>query len=333
MKTGKIPLLKYPLLVAAFFCGILNCQAKSYNLNQSVKKDDFKIVGYLFSHGDLDTASARLDFSKITHLNIAFINPDSLGQFKAPLGLAAAVRRAHSNNVKVLMSIAGGSPPAYLKNMLVTGKREALVKGLVEFAEKSDLDGIDVDLEGDFIDQNYDAFVSELSGKLKPAGKLLTAAVATWSGDRISDQTLALYDIINIMSYDQTGPWNKTKAGPHSTYEAALADFDYWNVTRRIPSAVLCLGLPFYGYGFGPDIPESYDFNSIVRLFPGSEFNDLVDIPGKGTIYYNGLSTIQKKVKFALDKNAGGVMIWHLAGDAQKEKSLLLTIHAIKNKR
>lgn len=333
MKTKKLHLLIYPLLVVAFFCSILNYQANADDLDQPFQKANFKIVGYLFSHGDLDSASARLDFSKITHLNIAFINPDSLGRFKAPQGLAAVVKRAHSKNVKVLMSLAGGSPPAYLKDMLVAGKREALVKGLVEFAEKFKLDGIDVDLEGDFIDQNYDAFVAELSGKLKPAGKLLTAAVATWSGDRISDQTLTLYDIINIMSYDQTGPWNKTKAGPHSTYEAALADFDYWNVTRKIPSEVLCLGLPFYGYGFGPDIPESYDFNSIVRLFPGSEQNDLVDLPGKGTIYYNGLSTIQKKVKFALDKKAGGVMIWHLNGDAQKEKSLLLTIHAVKNKR
>lgn len=323
----------YPLLVVAFCCGSLSSQAKADDLRLPLKKQEFKIVGYLFSHGDLDTASARLDFSKITHLNIAFINPDSTGQFKAPLGLAAVVKRAHSKNVKVLMSIAGGSPPAYLKEMLVPGKRAALVTGLVEFAENFKLDGIDVDLEGDFIDGNYDAFVAELSGRLKPAGKLLTAAVATWSGDRISDQTLALYDIINIMSYDQTGPWNKTKAGPHSTYEAALADFDYWNLTRKIPAQVLCLGLPFYGYGFGPDIPESYDFNSIVRLFPGSELNDLVDIPGKGTVYYNGLATIKKKVQFALDKKAGGVMIWHLNGDAQKDKSLLLAIHAIKDKK
>jgi chitinase len=330
MKTRSILFYIIPLLVVAFCSSHLNCEAKTDDPELPRQKKEFKIVGYLFSHGDLDSASAQLDFSKITHLNVAFINPDSSGQFKTPQGLSTVVKRAHKKNVKVLMSIGGGSPPAYLKEMLVPEKRALLVNGLVDFADKLKLDGIDVDLEGDFIDTNYDAFVAELSGKLKPSGKLLTAAVATWSGDRISDQTLALYDIINIMSYDQTGPWNKAKAGPHSTYEAALTDFDYWNVTRKIPSKVLCLGLPFYGYGFGPDIVESLDYKSIVSLYPGSEVNDIVDLPGKGTIYYNGLPTIQKKLKFAVDKNAGGVMIWHLNGDAQKEKSLLLAIQAFK---
>jgi chitinase len=55
-------------------------------------------------------------------------------------------------------------------------------------------------------------------------------------------------------------------------------------------------------------------------------------LPGKGTFYYNGWPTIKKKLSYALQKKAGGVMIWQLLGDAGGEYSLLKAIHGdIKN--
>jgi chitinase len=296
------------------------------NYTQPVDNGKFKVIGYLFSHGDLDAASAGLDLTKITHLNIAFINPDSNGVFTSPKGLAATVKRAKSKKVKVLFSLAGGNPPVYLKSLLKDGKREELVKAIVAFIKANELDGIDVDLEGDFIDDNYEPFIVELAAVLQPHQKLLTSAVASWTGNKISDKALTLFSFINVMAYDHTGPWNTAKPGQHSSFEDAKSDFDYWNITRAIPASKLTLGLPFYGYGFGPAIQSDMTYGDIVKTYPGAALTDTVSVAGKGTIYYNGIPTITQKLNYAKFKKAGGVMIWQLFGDAEGENSLLALI-------
>jgi len=297
-----------------------------------VTKSDFKVVGYLFANSDLLAVSARLDFSQITHLNIAFINPDTSGVFAPVTGLKELVKKAHEQGVKVLSAFGGGGPPQHLKELVKPANKKVLVDGLMGLVSTYDLDGIDVDLEGDFITADYEAFVVDLSAALKAKSKLMTAAVATWNSAAYTNKAIVLFDLINIMSYDHTGPWRKNDPGPHSTYEAAEQDFVHWNVNRGIAADKLLLGLPFYGYGFGPDILESINFADLVTAYPGSEKVDVWGLPGKGTFYYNGLPTIKKKVAYAMDKKAAGVMIWQLLGDAKGDMSLLKAINEVAKK-
>ncbi|MET4082506.1 chitinase [Pedobacter sp. UYP30] len=294
------------------------------------KKPPFRVVGYVMSHGNLDTASSKVNFKQITHLNVAFLNPDSLGNLTAPIGLNSLIEKAHAENVKVLFSFGGGNPPVFLKKLLQSNNRELWVTNMLAFADEYRFDGIDVDLEGDFIDSNYDALINSLSSALKPNKKLLTAAVATWNGHTISDEALSLFDFINVMAYDHTGPWNKSNPGQHSSYKDAVADFDYWNTERGISADRLILGLPYYGYGFGASIPASLTYSDILARYPDAAKTDSVTIADQGTIYYNGVSTITKKVKFVVKKHGGGVMIWQLLGDAQGDNSLLTIINNIK---
>jgi chitinase len=291
------------------------------------KKKDFKVIGYLFARGDLLALSEQTDYSKITHLNIAFINPDSSGAFAAVPNLQILVKKAHDNGVKVISALGGGNPPAYLKDYLKPEKRKILIDGLMQLLKSNELDGVDVDLEGEFVNENYEAFVTELSARLQAEKKIMTAAVATWNSPAYSDKALALFDLINIMSYDHTGPWRKDQPGPHSTYAQALEDYSHWNTNRKIPSARLILGLPFYAYGFGTDIREDMNYGELVATYPGAEKLDQMELPGKGTFYYNGMPTIKKKVAYAIQNKMGGVMIWQLAGDAKGELSLLNVIH------
>lgn len=290
----------------------------------------FKVVGYMFAYGDLDVAAAKLDFDKITHLNVAFINPDETGKFTAPEGLVGVINRAHAKNVKVLFSLAGADAPAHLKELIKPVNMPNLVNNMADFVQLYNLDGIDVDLEGDFINQNYEAFIVALHAKLNPKNKLLTAAVATWNGNDISDKALALFDFINIMAYDHTGPWNKSIPGPHSSYEGAVKDYNYWFTNRKMLADKLVLGVPFYGHGFGNDIKDSYTYREIVATYPGAQLLDVFEVPQKGTIYYNGIPTIRRKVDFVNEKKAGGIMIWQLFGDADGEHSLLSVIHQTK---
>ena len=54
-------------------------------------------------------------------------------------------------------------------------------------------------------------------------------------------------------------------------------------------------------------------------------FKDTIQDKGK-TAYYNGIETIRKKTRLALQRG-GGVMIWDLAQDSNGDTSLLTAIH------
>ncbi len=326
MRIRTISLSAFILLFS--HCAIKVDAAASY---LSDKKQPFRIVGYVPIRGNLDSIIKKIDFKKLTHINVAFINPDSLGNMAGSVGLSNLIDKAHQENVKVLFSFGGGNPPAYLKELLKPGKRENWVANMLAFSDDFHFDGIDVDLEGDFIDGNYEDFITALSIGLVPKHKLLTAAVATWNGQTISDKALALFDFINVMAYDHTGPWNKNNPGQHSSYQHAVSDFDYWNSKRGVSADKLVLGLPYYGYGFGANIQDSFTYGDILTRYPEAGKADSVIVPDQGTIYYNGVSTITKKVKFVLKKQGGGVMIWQLLGDATGDNSLLTLINKIKN--
>jgi GH18 family chitinase len=227
--------------------------------------------------------------------------------------------------VKVLASIGGGSHNPYYAKLLSDSGRSFFIERLVKLSIDHKLDGIDIDLENDAIDSNYTPFVISLSLKLRLNNKLMTAAFATWNANLISDSALEKFDFINIMSYDETGPWRPERAGQHSPFSKAENDIRNWRETRHLPKEKINLGLPFYAYCFNTKYGASMSFESIVKTFPGSQVKDSIVPEGGGLIYYNGLPTIRKKTELAF-ANTGGVMIWQLLQDSPGEHSLLSAI-------
>ncbi|HEU5364472.1 MAG TPA: glycosyl hydrolase family 18 protein [Hanamia sp.] len=311
------------------------------SFSQKKNKPDnkaFKIVGYYFLNTALrDTVhadSSYLFLNKITHLNIAFINPDSSGNFRQNLAIDTLIKKAHQKKVKVLASIAGGGSHVYYHMLLRDNNQKLFVQNIVSLVKRYDLDGIDVDLEGTDIDSNYQSFVIELAKALKADKKIITAAIATAYKDELPDKALKQFDFINIMSYDQTGPWQPANPGDHSPYIMAEQDLDYWHNVRSIPKEKLVLGVPFYGYGFGSiDSPVvSMSYKQIVSLYPNRLLSDTLLLANNITMYFNNVATIQKKTRLALQK-AGGVMIWQLLGDAEGDLSLLNAIKEVVENR
>ncbi|WP_421943292.1 glycosyl hydrolase family 18 protein [Pedobacter sp.] len=291
-------------------------------------KAQFKVVGYIWSRSDMVKDIKKVDLEKITHLNIAFINPDTSGNFKAVPGLDSVIEIAHRKNVKVLMSCGGGSRQSYYAELLTRKHRKTLVKNFIAVLDKYDLDGIDVDLEGEDIDGNYEGFVADLRKPLTKRNKLLTSALAWWTRDRISDRALAQFDFINIMAYDKTGPWKPDLGGQHAPYSYAEEHLNYWQKERGLKKEAMNIGLPFYGYGFG-ELPvkdrsfRQISWTDVVKKYPERmNFDEIILPDNGGTIYYNGRQTIVDKTQLA-SKSAGGVMIWQLLYDTQDEHSLL----------
>lgn len=206
-----------------------------------------KVIGYIPAYKGLSAVANKTDFSKITHLNLSFLNPNSNGAITSggnPVCMEGGsaselhyvIQKAHENNVKVLVSLAGGVIPGCSGNwetLLLPANRQTLVNNLVQFVNDFNLDGIDVDLEGVILTNidnagNYTPFIQALSSALKPAGKLLTSATASYNGGMVPTSSLPYFDFVNIMSYDAIGPGWGTPGIEHSSYDQAVANINTW---------------------------------------------------------------------------------------------------------
>jgi chitinase len=297
-----------------------------FNLSMAQKK----VIAYIPNWIDLNSFSSTIQYSKLTHINIAFENPDANGYLSFNSGSNAIINAAHAQNVKVFVSLGGGaiSEGGAIRdnyfNLITPGNRTAFIQKIYDYVIAHNFDGVDVDLEGPAINGDYGGFVIALANKLHSGGKQITAALSEgYGGANVPVSTFAAYDWINIMAYDATGPWNPSNPGPHSPYSMAVNQFNYWT-GRGLPASKAIIGLPFYGYGFGAAANQGISFANIVAQYPGSENQDQVG----NTIYYNGIPTIKAKTTFAI-QNAGGVMIWELSQDATGSKSLLTAINQV----
>ena len=313
------------LLLIGLACSIP--EGKGQNIR---KVESFRVLGYLFVNEELEEEVNLIDWSSYTDINLAFVQPDAKGDFLENSGYEYLVEKAHLNNVRAFISIGGGAPPEYLEDLIQEGHRSYWVQQIVDLVNKYGFDGVDVDLENALINENYAPFVKELHQTLKASGKLMTAALASWNGNKISDEILGLYDYINIMSYDETGPWNLEIVGQHSPYEMAVDDIHYYHNIRAVPKSKLLLGLPFYGYGFGSGVPASLRYKHILEAYPEAYLQDSIVSNEGGVIYYNSPELIEKKTALAKELELAGVMVWHITADAEGPYSLL---KAINNER
>lgn len=289
-----------------------------------------RVVGYLPNSLDYE-----VQYDQITHLNLAFENPDSLGRLSFSPNNTAYIEGAHRKGKKVLVSIGGGgaSFDTDMQRRYTTlfddKNRGQFVSHVITYLSEHNFDGIDVDLEGPAINEHYDKFIADLHRELKPRGKMLTAALTHMNGaDKISDQSILLFDFINVMAYDATGPWRKDRPGPHASYDFAVESLAYWS-SRGLPKNKTVLGVPFYGYGFGNDFNEGMSFSKIINVYADAEKRDV----SGDSVYYNGIPTIRKKAELVRTEKLGGIMIWQLAQDTLGAKSLLNTIHQALNRK
>ena len=291
-----------------------------------------KVVAYVPNWINLESFAETIDYTKLTHINVAFENPtDASGSLSFNDKNAVLIAKAHASNVKVLVSIGGGSASSdktmqgrYF-DLLGESKRSAFAGKIAEYVSSHDFDGLDVDLEGPAINKDYGAFIDALASVLKPRGKLFTAALSKgYGGPQVPDSAIAQFDFVNIMAYDGAGYWNPMEPGQHSSFEFAESSVDYW-LKRGLAKSRAVLGVPFYGYGFGAAFKNrDYPYATIVADYPSAENLDQVG----DTIWYNGIPTIKRKAGYVASRGLGGIMIWSLDYDAKGERSLLSAIHA-----
>lgn len=282
-----------------------------------------RVVGYLPDWNYKPFSD--IDLSKLTHINIAFCNPDGNGRLSCSIPddkLKNIVSEAHSHNVRVFAALGGGGGcDGYLQHLDTPEERNAFNANIIDYCEAYDFDGIDLDIElgsGHQIWNYYADWCAELRSLCDEKDMEMSTATAQWVAEKVTPDTFALFDFVNIMAYD-----NDEDEHSHASYDYSVKCLDYFRNRKRIAEEKLVLGVPFYGRGYTSE--GALDWNSYMS------FADIVDKDGQyynadnyNGIAYNGADTIAKKAELA--KDYGGVMIWELTQDAKGEQSLLKVI-------
>lgn len=286
-----------------------------------------KLVGYLGDYKGISYADYAkvIDFSKMTHLYLAFGNPpkcngpctaDSDMDFsiksQSDSDVTAIVTAAHAAGVKVVLSIGGGGGDQLILQFYNAGLSTPLVTSLDKYVAAHNLDGVDLDIEDPSnMGAPYGTFVNALIAKFHPEGKIVTAAVAKYLQSSMPDSSLRQFDFINVMNY--------------SSYAAAVTSMQFYSTQEKIAKNKIVLGVPFFGSN--SDDSKEEDYKSILAAYPNAW---KVDMAGGGTLdngqafKYVGEATMAQET--LLGKKYGGVMIWEFMGDASGPHSLLSVI-------
>ena len=286
-----------------------------------------RLVSYLFAPKGVNLADSikTLDLSRVTDLNIAFGDPPKCdgtctaqsdmafsvkGQMDADLDTVIA--SAHAAGAKVFLSVGGGGGDQLIIQFYNAGLSAPLVASLDQYIRTHHFDGVDVDIEDPAnMGQPYASFVSLLTSSMHAEGKLVTAAVAKYLQASMPGSALHQFDFINVMNY--------------SSYADAVTALQFYAQDQNIPRDKIVLGVPFFASNAGDSKEE--DYNTILAAYPNAW---KVNFVGGGALddgqgfYYVGEDTMAQETQ--LGKQYGGVMIWHLLGDAPAPHSLLKVI-------
>ena len=312
---------------------------------------NFILMGYLIE----GYKPTKDQFDKMTHIAISFLRAyNSSGELVMTSGwenLDEVVSAAHENNVKAIISFGGGGFKITSELMGIEKNRKNLIKNIIVFMKKYNLDGFDCDWEPSWMDDkaemeninnaitnHYLKFIREFREALDiefgEEEKSFSAAILNANSIWYSPfKKIAHFpkngwwhylDWIALMNYDND------LGSKHATFESVFGpkgSVAYWT-DFGIPKSKIIIGVPFYGRaGWGK---EYLTYKQIVELYPNIQENVDVIPFDKGNLVekkygFNGVATVTKKVKESQKLGLPGVMFWQIAGDLEvaHQKSLL----------
>jgi chitinase len=273
------------------------------------------VVMYLDNYSGVNwtTLSTTLDFSKMTHLNLAFALGNSKNDWdmgESDADVKAIVDKAHAAGVKVLASLGGGAGSGSVSNQFKTPANVApMVANLDAFLKRLNLDGADIDVEsGSNLGAAYATFVAKTISVLRPEGKLVTAAVAQYltqgNPGGPDKATLQSFDFINLMIY-----------GPDLT--RYMSEATYWTQTEGMPKEKLAFGVGFHGSDTDDNV--EYSYAQLMKMDANAWNKTELVIKGV-TIQWPDVANMKAIANFS--KGYGGIMIYTLLEDVDGQYSL-----------
>lgn len=297
-------------------------------VNWTYAQQEFRIIGYLpfYRFGIAD----QLEMEKLTHLNISFANPDANGNLKCSGDYQTVIKKAKEKNpdLKVFISLAGGaltsSQNALWKMWMSAENRTFFISNIIQFVLDNEMAGVDMDLEWNYVNDLYPPFIHELADSLHHYGMEFSGAFPAMKKYNVMQvEDFEAFDFINIMAYDNAGPWRPNDIGQHSSFEFSKKCIQFWRTVCNIPKEKLVLGMPCYGYDFDRRPVKGTPYSSIVSCDRYLAFEDQ-----NNKTYYNSIPTIINKTLLAREQ-CSGVMLWELGQDAVAEYGDYSLLHFV----
>lgn len=203
--------------------------------------------------------------------------------------------------------------------------------------------------------QNYVQLLAALRKELPAPKYLLTSALPAgeWALRNIDlGKASSLLDLINLMTYDFSGPWTNlcghhaqlySPRNPHNdAARLSCSSAVAYVQSRGVRDKKILLGVPAYGRSFlgsskagdgfsGHGGEEgTFEYKDLPR--PGAvvnfdkEVGAVYCVGGNGGfVTYDDARTVQMKAQFALKEGLAGLFFWTGTGDTQDSTSLVET--------
>ena len=255
----------------------------------------------------------------------------ALDRFPRPALFKEARAATKKHGCKLLICFGGnGRSSGFSPMTRSSSARRTFLSNLQTFLTEHDLDGVDYNWEypgyqfgrgympDDEVDKDYAGLLALVKETRELLGDKVTMTMSYYPDGRQESLLVKLnapkfVDLFHAMAYDA--------GGEHSTMELFRKATTQGEKIFGGYQAKVTIGLPFYGRSI-----KNGDWKSYEDL---QKDNALVLSQNKvGDQYFNGVKMIRKKVRHAIERGMGGVMIWEVGQDCRvQEKKTGDVIH------
>ena len=210
---------------------------------------------YFYSEESIPDRTGQ-SFEGVNVVSPSFFVLNSDGEIRTNIGYRgeAYINWAHGNGYEVWAMFSNDSLQQLTSDIINDYEaRENLILDIVELAKQYGLDGINIDFENMYREDEdmFSRFIIELEPRLRTVGKTLSVDVTapdgadSWSMCYDRNVIGDVADYIVFMAYDQYGEAS-TEPGTTSGYEWVKVNLDKFVETEEIEPEKIILGLPFY---------------------------------------------------------------------------------------
>lgn len=293
------------------------------------------MLGYYYEPASLVSAQAETGVLGGIAADVFSISATGKISGAAPAKLLKLAGSGHMALYATVSNYAGnGFSAAIARAILAPGSiQTTAIAAIAALAGKS-YAGINIDFESvpHGLRPQYTGFVQTLAAALHAKGKRLMLSIPAVSADDPNDSWAGAYDqpvlgqyadTLQIMAYDENGPWGTP--GPVAGLDWVTACFSY-SATIAAPGK-LSLGMPAYGYDWNttkgggrtvywaqiPALIAATGAQPHWDSATSSPWFTYTDAHGAAhMVWYENAQSIALKAKLAATANAASVSVWAL---------------------
>lgn len=246
---------------------------------------------------------------------------------------------ASQNNIELIPTISNatetGFDPLRLSYIFESDARtNSFVSLLTQIAIDNNYSGWNIDFEevAENDKERFSQFIQKLSTSLKKENKQTTVALhaktgkrTDWKGARGQDwQAISEHaDFVQIMAYDFHS--SSSAPGPITPIDKYQETLEY--ALQNIPSEKIVIGLPAYGYDWGPNDTESITYETAETtaskqgVTPEQDSDSLHKTytyegsDGLHTVWYTDYRSLQKLKQIAYSQGISSFALWRLGSE------------------